>query len=130
MVSPQISVRLAREVYEELSIIAKANGKTQAEVARELINEALVHRAEGMTDSQFQLVEVRLGYIERRFSGWMGKLSRAIAECLWYTQQIATCELEPPEEQMIHQAAQKFVRQFLQMKHPDPRKYEKPSDVA
>ena len=129
MVSQQITVRVTPEIYEEITRISKAYRKSQAEVARVLLSEALSTRAEEMTATQFQLVENRLAYIERRFSGWMIKLARAIAESLFYAEQMATIDLSNEDRAVIDDAAKKFVRQFMQMKHDDPARSEK-SDAA
>jgi predicted DNA-binding protein len=122
MKTQTITVRVAPELYEEITRLSKTYRKTQSAVARVLIEEALAQRAEDMTASQFQLVENRLAYIERRFSGWMVKLSRAIAESLFYSEQMATFDLESNDKKVVEDAAQKFVRQFMQFKHEDPAK--------
>lgn len=119
MVSPQITVRVAPEIYEEISRLSKAYRKPQSHVARILLEEALAKRAEDLTASQFQIVENRLAYIERRFSGWMVKLARAIAEALFYAEEMATIELDDQDRKAIKAAAEKFVREFLKAKHSD-----------
>jgi hypothetical protein len=117
MAAPALNTRVSPEVYEEVMRLAKANKKTQAEVTRLLIEEALARRANEITDAQFQMVENRLAYMERRFSGWMVKLARAIAESLYYTEQMATVELDKDDKALVNDAAQKFVREFMKMKH-------------
>lgn len=118
--APVLGIRVAPEVHEELKRIAKANKKTQSEVARLLLEEAIARRSEELTETQFQLVENRLTYMERRFSGWMVKLARAIAESLYYTEQLATVDLDKDDKRIVNQAAEKFVREFMKMKHDDP----------
>jgi predicted CopG family antitoxin len=115
--APVLTIRVAPEVYEEVKRLAKANKKTQSEVARLLLEDAIARRSEELTDTQFQMVENRLTYMERRFSGWMVKLARAIAESLYYTEQLATVDLDKDDKRIVNQAAEKFVREFMKMKH-------------
>lgn len=129
MKSPLLNIRVAPEIFEEIARLAKAQGKTQSAVARQLIEDALARRAEDMTASQFQLVENRLAYMERRFSGWMIKLARAIAESLFYSEQLATLDLEDDERKAVDEAAEKFVRAFMQVKHEDPAKPSKEAGI-
>jgi hypothetical protein len=129
MKSPLLNIRVAPEIFEEIARLAKAQGKTQSAVARQLIEDALARRAEDMTASQFQLVENRLAYMERRFSGWMIKLARAIAESLFYSEQLATLDLEDDERKAVDEAVEKFVRQFMQVKHEDPAKASKEAGI-
>jgi hypothetical protein len=117
MITKVISVRTAPEIHAEITRLSKAYRKSQSEVARILIEEALAQRAEEMTATQFQLVENRLAYIERRFSGWMAKLARGVAESLFYNEQMATYDLNDAEKQVVNQEALKFVREFMKMKH-------------
>ena len=122
MVTRMVGVRLAPEIYAEVARLAKSHRKPQSEIIRLLVEEALAHRAEEMTASQFQLVENRLAYIERRFSGWMVKLARAIAESLYYSEQMATIELKPKDKKFVKDGAEKFVREFMKTVHDDPNK--------
>ncbi len=119
MKAPVVGVRVAPEVLEELQRLARANNKSQSEIARLLIEDALARRAEENADTQFQLVENRMAYIEKRFSGWMIKLARAIAESLYYSEQMATVDLEAKDKELVNEQAQKFVREFMKMKHED-----------
>ena len=113
---PQISTKLEPEVYEEILRIAKANNKTTSETVRLLIRDALATRAEQLTASQFQLVENRLQYIERRFSAWMAKIARVAAETRFYAEQMMLYDAEEQEKELLKEAAQKSVREFLRSK--------------
>ncbi len=119
MTAPVIGIRVAPEILEELQRLARANNKSQSEIVRSLLEDALARRAEEITDTQFQLVENRMAYIEKRFSGWMIKLARAIAESLYYSEQMATVDLEAPDKELVNEQAQKFVREFMKFKHQD-----------
>ncbi len=119
MKAPVIGVRVAPEILEELQRLARANNKSQSEIARLLIEDSLARRAEEITDTQFQLVENRMAYMEKRFSGWMIKLARAIAESLYYSEQMATIDLASQDKELVNEQAQKFVRDFMKMKHQD-----------
>jgi hypothetical protein len=121
MVSQLIGVRVPPETYAEISRLAKSYRKTPSEITRLLIEEGLAHRAEEMTATQFQLVENRLAYIERRFSGWMVKLARAIAESLYYSEQMATYDLSAKDKKATQEAATKYVREFLKSKLVDSK---------
>jgi hypothetical protein len=81
-----------------------------------LIEEALAHRSEEMTATQFQLVENRLAYMEKRFSAWMAKLARGIGTAWFYSEQLATFELEDDEKRVVNEDALKFVREFMKVK--------------
>jgi predicted transcriptional regulator len=129
MVSRNLGVRLSPELAAEIARLAKAYRKPQSEIARLLIEEALEHRAEEMTASQFQLVENRMAYMERRFSGWMVKLARAIAESLYYSEQMATIDLKPKDKKMVQDAAAKYVREFMKTTHEDPNKASKEAGI-
>lgn len=91
MKKPLIGLRVSPEVYEELERLSKTDRKTQAAVARVLIAEALARRAADITASQFQMVENRLVRIERRFSRWIIKRARAIAESLYVSHRLFRC---------------------------------------
>jgi hypothetical protein len=117
MASKVITIRIAPEIHGEIVRLSNAYRKGQSEVARILIEEALAQRAEDMTASQFQLVENRLANIERRSAGWMAKLARGVAESLFYSEQMATFDLNSIDKQVVNEAALKFAREFMNMKH-------------
>jgi predicted transcriptional regulator len=127
MASKVITIRIAPEIHGEIARLSNAYRKRQSEV----IEEALAQRAEDMTASEFQLVENRLAVIERRFSAWMAKLARGIAESLFYSEQMATFDLNATEKRVVNEAALKFVREFVKMKHenanPEHRQIEQAS---
>lgn len=129
MPSPGIYVRLSPELHAEVARLAKSYRKPHAEVARLLLEEALAHRAEEMTASQFQIVENRMAYIEKRFSGWMVKLARGIAESLYYTEKMATIDFNAKDKKMIKDAAAKYVREFMKTAHEDPSKASKEAGI-
>jgi len=116
MASPQISTRFEPEIYEEILRLAKANKKRPVEIVRLLVADALARRAEELTASQFQLVENRLDYIEKRFSAWMIKIARASAKGLFYSEQIALADASRDEKKLIKDHAETSVREFMKSK--------------
>ncbi len=113
---PQFCVRFPKEMAEEVTRLAKANRLTPAEMVRELVRDGIVARAEATTNSQFAYVEKRLRRMEDRFAGWMIKLSKAIAQVLFFTEQLALYEVDEKDQIALKQLAQSFARQFLQQK--------------
>lgn len=120
MPAPKLTIRIEPEIYEEILRLAKANDKSISEICRLLITERLAQRAEEITASQFQLVENRLAYIEKRFTAWMIKIARAAAQGLFYSEQMVLAEAEPREQQLIKDAAELFVREFMKSKADTP----------
>lgn len=112
---PQYCVRFQPKVSEEILRLAEANGVTPSRMIQELVREAIMARAEGLTNSQFQYVERRLQRIEDRFSGWMIKLSKAISKVLFYVEQLALYEVPEKDQEALKQAAERFMRNFLQI---------------
>jgi Arc/MetJ-type ribon-helix-helix transcriptional regulator len=110
----QFSVRLTPELSEEVLRIAKTNRKSHSDVIRALVQDALARRAEESTNTQFSLVEKRLARIEERFAAWLIKLSKASAKSLFFTEQLALFEVEEEDAQQLHNAANLYVRRFLQ----------------
>lgn len=113
MQSPRISVRIAPKVYEELSRIAVANRASVSDLTRELINEALIHRAESLTQSQFQHVEARLDYMEKRFSSFMVKIIMGVARGLYFSEQTFLTEATEEQKTFFHRKADAFAAEFL-----------------
>jgi hypothetical protein len=85
---------------------------------QELVRDGIIVRAEETINSQFEYVEKRLRRIEERFTGWMIKLSKAISLVLFFTEQLALYEVPEKDQRALKQAAQSFMRQFLQLKTP------------
>ena len=112
----QICVRFPKEMTEEVSRLAKANGLTPSEMVRELVRDGIVVRAEALTNSQFAYVEKRLRRMEDRFAGWMIKLSKAISMVWFFVEELALYEVDEKDQIALKQAAQSFARQFLQQK--------------
>lgn len=113
---PQYCVRFQPKVSEEILRLAKANGVTATQMIQELVREAIIARAEELTDSQFQYVEQRLKRIEERFAGWMIKLSKAISLVLFYVEQLALYEVPEKDQRALKRAAERFMSDFLQIK--------------
>lgn len=110
----QFSVRLSPQMTEEVMRLAKANGKSAADMIRQLVQDSLIRRAEDTTDTQFHLVEKRLARMEERFVAWMIKLSKASSKGLFFTEQLALYEVDEAEQQLLQNAANAYVRRFLQ----------------
>lgn len=126
MRSPQFCVRFPPEIAEEVYRLAKANGISQSDMIRELVRDGIIVRAETTTNSQFQYVEQRLCRIEERFVGWMIKLSKATSQTWFFTEQLALFEVDESDQRALKAAAERFMRQFLQIRtsryeqeHPD-----------
>lgn len=116
MPSPQVGIRFEKEIYEEILRLAKSHKKSTAEIVRLLVRDALAQRAEELTASQFQMVENRLAYLEKRFSAFLVKTARAAAEGLFYSEQIVLSEASEKERLLLKEAAQKYSREFLKAK--------------
>lgn len=110
----QFAVRLSPETTEEVLKLAKANGKTPTNMIREIVQESVIRRAEQSTDTQFHLVEKRLARMEDRFVAWLVKVSKASAKGLFYTEQLALFEVDEPDQKRLQNAANVYVRSFLQ----------------
>lgn len=108
-----VSTRFDPEVQAEILRLAKSYKKTPSEIVRLLVQDALTKRAEELTASQFQMVENRLSYMEKRFSAFMVKNARAAAECLFYCEQMVLTEATDKEKKLLRTAAKTFAREFL-----------------
>lgn len=116
MRSPQFCVRFPPVIAEEVYRLAKANKISESEMIRQLVSDGIIVRAEATTNSQFQYVEQRLRRIEERFAGWMIKLSKATAQNLFFTEQLALFEVDEKDQRALKAAAERFMRQFLQIR--------------
>ena len=116
MRSPQYCVRFQPKVSEEIRRLAEANGVTPSKMIQELVRDGIIVRAEQMTNSQFYYVERRLLRIEERFAGWMVKLTKAISQTWFFTEQLALYEVDEEDQRALREAAQIFMREFLQQK--------------
>jgi hypothetical protein len=121
MNSPKISFRLESALYEEVSRIAAANGKNMSEAARLLIESAVIRRSEEMTDTQLQLVERRLNYIEKRFSAFLVKIAKSAARTEYFASTILLESAGTDEQGMrlrefFRDEAEIFAVKVLKMK--------------
>ncbi len=116
MRSPQYCVRFQPKVSEEIRRLAEANGVAPSRVIQELVRDGIIVRAEQTTNSQFYYVEQRLRRIEARFAGWMVKLTKAVGQTWFFTEQLALFEVDEEDQVALRDAVQNFTRVFLQQK--------------
>ncbi len=112
----QYCTRFPREMEEEILRLAKANKVKPCEMIRALVLDGIVVRAEAATTSQFQYVERRLQRMENRFVGWLIKISKSSAQTWFFCEQLALFEVDEKDQIALREAAQNFMRQFLQQK--------------
>lgn len=112
----QYCTRFPREMEEEILRLAKVNAVTPSEMIRALVLDGIVVRAESSTNSQFQYVERRLHRIENRFAAWLIKISKSSAQTWFFVEQLALFEVDEDDRRALKQAADDFMRQFLQQK--------------
>jgi len=110
----QVSARFSPEAYEELMRIAKAqHGGSMADAVRQLVDEALIQRAEAMTASQFELVSNRIDYMEKRFSAFHAMTIRAIAKAVYFAKENMLLEADDEQRSFLEDDAEKFAENFI-----------------
>jgi len=113
MTTTQLCSRFPQEVCEEIYRIAKAEQTTSANVVRELVEEALAHRAEAMTASQFELVSNRLDYMEKRFSAFHAMGLQVAAKTLYFARENMLLECNPEQREFFDNDANGFARNYI-----------------
>lgn len=82
-----ISAAVSPAIAEEIDRLAKSNGVTKSTMVRTLLEERLTQRADERLGESYDRVEQRLKHIESRFSAFLAKAVRLIAQDLyldWY----------------------------------------------
>jgi hypothetical protein len=113
MTTRQICSRFSLQVAEEIYRIAKAKQCSTADVVRELVDEALIHRAEAMTASQFELVSKRLDYLEKRFSAFHAMGLQVAAKTLYFARENMLLECNPEQKEFFENDANDFARSYI-----------------
>ena len=109
-----VSTRLSPEAHEEVLKIAKAHHRDSlSDAIRQLIDEALAHRAEAMTASQFELVSNRIDYMEKRFSAFHAMTIRAIAKAVYFAKENMLLEADDEQRSFLEDDAEKFAENFI-----------------
>jgi len=110
----QVSARFSPEAYEELMRIAKAqHGGSMADAVRQLVDEALIQRAEAMTASQFELVSNRIDYMEKRFSAFHAMGLQVAAKTLYFARENMLLECNPEQKEFFDNDANGFARNYI-----------------
>ena len=110
-----VSTRLSPEAHEEVLKIAKAHhSDSLSDAIRQLIDEALAHRAEAMTASQFELVSNRIKHMEERFSTFHAMTIRTLARTLYFAREHMLLEADDAQREFLEKDAIKYSETFIQ----------------
>jgi hypothetical protein len=113
-----VSAAVSPAVAEEIDRLAKSNGVTKSTMVRTLLEERLTDRANERLSESYEKLEKRLKHIESRFSSFLAKAVRLIAQDLyldWYYLRTYT-ELGEDKAEMkkVNEEARNFAGQQLQ----------------
>jgi plasmid stability protein len=109
-----VTIRFSTEAYEELLRISAAqHGGSIADAVRQLIDQALVHRAEQMTASQFELVGKRLESLEKTLSRWLALGSKIDLLTLFYSREHMLLGASNQQRIDLEEAAHAFTDTYL-----------------
>lgn len=113
-----VSAVVSPAIAEEIDRLAKSNGVTTSTMVRTLLEERLTQRADERLGESYDRLEQRLKRIESRFSAFLAKAVRLIAQDLyldWYYLRTYT-ELGEDKAEMkkVNEDARNFAGQQLQ----------------
>lgn len=113
-----VSAAVSPAIAEEIDRLAKSNGVTKSTMVRTLLEERLTQRADERLGESYDKVEQRLKRIESRFSAFLAKAVRLIAQDLyldWYYLRTYT-DLADDKAAMkkLNEEARNFAGQQLQ----------------
>lgn len=113
-----VSSVVSPAIAEEIDRLAKSNGVTTSTMVRTLLEERLTQRADERLGESYDKVEQRLKRIESRFSAFLAKAVRLIAQDLyldWYYLRTYT-DLADDKAAMkkLNEEARNFAGQQLQ----------------